>query len=97
MARVILACLLVLVLLPLVLVIWMLRLPAMAFAPLWQCRRIPSPVVGPLDRAIFTPYEIRRHRLEQTADATHGFWARLGERVAVSPKRRNGGVARSSW
>ena len=49
-------------------------------------RRIPSLFVGPLDRAVFTPYEIRRHRLEHAADATHGFWARVGNRVAVSPR-----------
>ncbi len=49
--------------------------------------RIPSLVFGPLDRAVFTPYEIRRHRLEHAADATHGFWSRLGKRVAVSPRR----------
>ena len=50
-------------------------------------RRIPSLIVGPLDRAVFTPYEIRRRRLEHAADATHGFWARLGSRVAISPRR----------
>ncbi len=54
-------------------------------------RRIPSLIVGPLDRAIFTPYEVRRHELEHAADATHGFWARLGERVAISPRRVMGG------
>ncbi len=50
-------------------------------------RRIPSLIVGPLDRAIFTPYEVRRHRLEHTADATHGFWKRVGDRVAAGPQR----------
>lgn len=79
LARVVLACLLVLVLLPLVLLNWLLRI--------LSGRRIPSLIVGPLDRAVFTPYEMRRHRLEHTADATHGFWARLGRRVAVSPRR----------
>ena len=74
-----LACLLVLVLLPLVLVNWLLRVVSRG--------RIPSLIVGPLDRAIFTPYEIRRHRLEHTADATHGFWKRIGDRVAISPRR----------
>jgi RND superfamily putative drug exporter len=76
---VILACLLVLVLLPLVLLNWLLRI--------LSGRRIPSLIVGPLDRAVFTPYEMRRYRLEHTADATHGFWARLGQRVAISPRR----------
>jgi RND superfamily putative drug exporter len=79
LARVILACLLVLVLLPLVLLNWLLRI--------LSGRRIPSLIVGPLDRAVFTPYEMRRYRLEHTADATHGFWARLGQRVAISPRR----------
>jgi RND superfamily putative drug exporter len=81
--RVIAACLLVLVLLPLVLVNWLLRRASRG--------RIPSLIVGPLDRAIFTPYEIRRHSLEHAADATHGFWARIGERVAISPQRVMGG------
>jgi RND superfamily putative drug exporter len=78
-ARVVLACLVVLVLLPLVLLNWILRM--------LSGRRIPSLVVGPLDRAVFTPYEIRRHRLEHAADATHGFWAKVGKRVAISPRR----------
>ena len=83
LVRVVLACLLVLVLLPLVLLNWLLRV--------LSGRRIPSLIVGPLDRAIFTPYEIRRHRLEHAADATHGFWKRVGDRIAVSPRRVMGG------
>ncbi len=82
-ARVFLACLLVLVLLPLVLLNWILhRISG---------RRIPSVIVGPLDRAVFTPYEVRRHRLEHAVDATHGFWKRVGDRVALSPHRVMGG------
>jgi putative drug exporter of the RND superfamily len=77
--KVVLASVVVLVLLPLVLINWILRR--------LSGRRIPSLIVGPLDRAIFTPYEMRRHDREHTADATHGVWARVGERVAVSPKR----------
>ena len=83
LVRVIFACLLVLILLPLVLINWVLRR--------LSGRRIPSLIVGPLDRAVFTPYEVRRHRLEHAADVTHGFWARIGERVAVSPRRVMGG------
>ncbi len=49
--------------------------------------RIPSLVFGSLDRAVFTPYEMRRHRLEHASDATHGAWSRLGKRIAVSPRR----------
>ncbi len=82
--QVILACLLVLVLLPLVLLNWVLRILTR--------RRLPSLIVGPLDRAVFTPYEMRRHRLEHAADATHGFWARVGNRVAISPRRIMGGT-----
>ncbi|MDX6623583.1 MAG: putative drug exporter of the superfamily [Solirubrobacterales bacterium] len=49
--------------------------------------RVPSFVLGTLDRAVFTPYEMRRHRLEHASDATHGAWSRLGKRIAVSPRR----------
>jgi putative drug exporter of the RND superfamily len=81
LVRVILACLVVLFppVLVLVLVNWILRR--------LSGRRIPSLIVGPLDRAVFTPYEIRRHRLEHTADETHGFWKRVGDRVAAGPQR----------
>jgi putative drug exporter of the RND superfamily len=79
LASVVVASLLVLVLLPLVLLNWLLhRLSG---------RRIPSLIVGPLDRAVFTPYEVRRHRLEHRVDATHGFWKRVGDRVASGPRR----------
>lgn len=79
LARVVVASLLVLVLLPLVLLNWLLhRLSG---------RRIPSLIVGPLDRAVFTPYEVRRHRLEHRVDATHGIWKRVGDRVASGPRR----------
>jgi putative drug exporter of the RND superfamily len=79
LARVILASLLVLILLPLVLLNWVMRR--------LSGRRIPSLIVGPLDRAIFTPYEIRRRKLEHAADATHGFWKRVGDRIAAGPQR----------
>jgi RND superfamily putative drug exporter len=77
--RVFLACVVVLILLPLVLLNWMLRIIS--------GRRVPSLIVGPLDRAVFTPYEIRRHRLEHASDATHGVWARVGRRISASPRR----------
>jgi RND superfamily putative drug exporter len=85
-AIVILACLVVVfpLVLVLVLVNWLLRR--------LSGRRIPSLIIGPLDRAVFTPYEIRRHKLEHAADATHGFWARIGQRVAASPTRVMGGA-----
>ena len=79
LARVVLACLLVAVLLPLVLVNWLARV--------LSGRRIPSLIVGPLDGAVFTPYELRRHRREHASDATHGFWRRVGDRIAAAPRR----------
>jgi RND superfamily putative drug exporter len=48
---------------------------------------IPSFIVGPLDRAIFKPYEVRRFRHEHIADETHGFWKRVGDWVAKQPRR----------
>ena len=79
LGRVVLASLLWLVLSPLILVNWVLRLISR--------RRVPSLIVGPLDRRVFTPYEVRRHQREHTSDATHGLFARVGKRVAVSPRR----------
>lgn len=79
LAKVVLASLLVLILLPFVLINWLLhRLSG---------RRVPSLVVGPLDRAVFGPYEARRHRLEHRVDATHGAWKRVGDWVAAGPRR----------
>jgi putative drug exporter of the RND superfamily len=84
---VVFASLLVLIALPLVLLNWLLR-----GLLKWPLRKLfgvefPSLIVGPLDRRVFTPYEVRRHQKEHAADATHGFWSRLGERIAVSPRR----------
>ncbi len=94
--RVVLASLLVLILLPLSLLTSIFyRLSRARTAPSGDPHRdgieawkdgTPS-VVGLLDPAIFTPYEARRTRLEHAADATHGFWARLGNRIAISPRR----------
>ncbi len=78
------ASLLVLLTLPLVLLNWLLRILSR--------RRVPSLIVGPLDRRVFAPYEVRRHQREHTADATHGFWARVGQRVSISPRRVMGGT-----
>ncbi|MGZ5338676.1 MAG: MMPL family transporter, partial [Thermoleophilaceae bacterium] len=49
--------------------------------------RISNLFKAPVDRAIFKPYELRRFRHEHAADATHGFWARVGNRVAAKPTR----------
>ncbi len=48
---------------------------------------VPSLIVGPLDRALFKPYEVRRFRHERIADETHGFWSRVGRWVARHPAR----------
>jgi RND superfamily putative drug exporter len=48
---------------------------------------LPSLILGPLDRAVFRPYEIRRTKHEHLADVTHGFWKRVGDRVAGNPTR----------
>jgi RND superfamily putative drug exporter len=85
LARVIAGCLVVALLLPLVLVGTLVR---------WVVGivsggrlRIPSLIVGPLDRAIFQPYELRRFRHEHKVDPTHGFWKRVGDGVAARPRR----------
>jgi RND superfamily putative drug exporter len=48
---------------------------------------IPSLILGPLDRGLFKPYEVRRFRHERIADETHGFWRRVGEAVSRHPAR----------
>jgi RND superfamily putative drug exporter len=48
---------------------------------------VPSLILGPLDRALFKPYEVRRFRHERIADETHGFWSRVGRHVARRPAR----------
>ncbi|MEZ5078984.1 MAG: MMPL family transporter [Solirubrobacterales bacterium] len=80
--KVVLSCLVVLVLgivfLPVVLLYWVLRRLSGGNIP---------PLISPLDRRIFTPYEFRRHRSERQVDATHGVWKRVGDRVAARPLR----------
>lgn len=49
--------------------------------------RVRNPVFAWLDRRVFRPYELRRVRHEHAADETHGFWRRVGEWTARSPKR----------
>jgi putative drug exporter of the RND superfamily len=48
---------------------------------------VPSLILGPLDRGLFKPYEVRRFRHEHIADETHGFWSRVGRWVARQPAR----------
>jgi putative drug exporter of the RND superfamily len=73
------ASLIVLVLLPLVLLNSLLHKATRGL--------IPSFIVGPLDRNVFKPYELRRFRHEHVADETHGFWKRVGDWVAKQPRR----------
>ncbi len=73
------ACLLVVLLLPLVLINALLRRLSGG--------RIPSVIFGPLDRAIFKPYELRRFKHERVTDVTHGVWKRVGDVVAKNPVR----------
>jgi RND superfamily putative drug exporter len=78
LAQVIGACLLVLLLLPFFLLSALIRRVSR--------RRLPS-LMLPLDRRVFTPYELRRFKRERPADETHGFWSRVGSRVAKGPTR----------
>jgi RND superfamily putative drug exporter len=48
---------------------------------------VPSLILGPLDRGLFKPYEVRRFRHEHIADETHGVWSRVGQWVARRPAR----------
>ena len=48
---------------------------------------VPSLILGPLDRGLFKPYEVRRFRHERIADETHGLWSRVGKFVARQPAR----------
>ena len=81
------ASLLVFVLLPLVLLNALLRALSALLAARFGWPVLPSLIVGPLDRAAFTPYELRRYRHEDRTDATHGFWKRVGDRVDRGPGR----------
>ena len=72
-------CLIVLVLLPLVILNSLLHKATRG--------AIPSLIVGPLDRNVFKPYELRRFRHEHFATETEGFWARVGAWVARGPRR----------
>ena len=76
---VIAASLLVALLLPLVLLNALLRKLTRG--------AIPSLIVGPLDRAVFKPYELRRCRREHAADETHGFWKGVGDVVSAHTVR----------
>jgi RND superfamily putative drug exporter len=73
---------LTLALLPLVL----LYLFVVSLVRLFGAPRLPT-LFTPFNRSFFLPYEMRRHAREHASDATHGFWSRLGKRIALSPRR----------
>ena len=75
------------VLLPLVILGSLLRLLLGLFGV-----RMPT-IISVLDKRIFKPYEVRRTKHEHLADATHGFWKRVGDRVALRPARVLAGSA----
>jgi RND superfamily putative drug exporter len=88
LGSVVLASLIVLVLLPFILVGKLVRAVWSAvrrLAP--SLPQIPPLAYGRLDRYVFRPYELRRFKREHLADATHGFWKRVGDRVAAAPIR----------
>jgi putative drug exporter of the RND superfamily len=87
LGSVILAGLLVFLLLPLVVLNWLVKVATALILRWFTDWRFPSLIVGPLDRLVFRPYELRRYRREHLADATHGFWKRVGDRVAAAPSR----------
>jgi RND superfamily putative drug exporter len=78
LARAVGACLIAFLLLPLTVLTAIIRR--------LSGRRVPS-VVSVLDGPVFTPYELRRVQHEHQVDETHGFWKRVGDRVAVNPLR----------
>ena len=78
------ASLLMAVLLPLVILSALVRTLILA---LTRGRVRVWSLVGLFDRPIFKPYEVRRTKHEHLADATHGFWKRVGDRVAEGPRR----------
>lgn len=56
-------------------------------AVLFVVEKAGGPHFRPLHDHVFLPYEVRRYKHEKPADATHGFWKRVGDRVSLRPKR----------
>ena len=78
------AALLATILLPLTILTALLR----RFVSLVSGGRAKTPsLISVFDGSIFKPYEVRRTMHEQVSDATHGFWKRVGDRVARRPAR----------
>jgi uncharacterized membrane protein YdfJ with MMPL/SSD domain len=59
----------------------------LTFAVTLGQHRFPKLVFPWLDLRYFKPYEVRRTKHEHLADETHGFWKRVGDRVAQGPRR----------
>lgn len=78
LARVVGACLVSAVLLPLTIVSAIIR--RLSGGQTWS-------VTSMFANSVFIPYELRRVRNEHQVDETHGFWKRVGDRVAVNPRR----------
>jgi putative drug exporter of the RND superfamily len=78
------AALVAIILLPITVITALLR----RFVSLVTGGRVKTPsVVSLFDGPIFKPYEVRRTKHEHLSDATHGFWKRVGDRVAQRPAR----------
>ncbi len=78
------AALVAIILLPITVITALLR----RFVSLVTGGRVKTPsVVSLFDGPIFKPYEVRRTKHEHLSDATHGFWKRVGDRVAIRPTR----------
>jgi putative drug exporter of the RND superfamily len=78
------AGLLAAILLPITILTALLR----RFVSLVSGGRAKTPsMVSVFDRSIFKPYEVRRTLHEHLSDETHGFWKRVGDRVARRPAR----------
>ena len=82
------AALVAFILLPLTILTGLLR----RFVSLYR-RRVKTPsVVSLFDGPIFKPYEVRRTKHEHLADETHGFWKRVGDRVARPARVMTGSI-----
>jgi RND superfamily putative drug exporter len=78
------AALVAIILLPITVITALLR----RFVSLVTGGRVKTPsVISLFDGPIFKPYEVRRTKHEHLSDATHGFWKRVGDRVARQPAR----------
>jgi putative drug exporter of the RND superfamily len=62
------------------------RLPARARGRVLEGSSVTA-LLWALATFTFRTYELRRYRHEHVADATHGFWKRVGDRVAKAPSR----------